>query len=131
FPHALDATGDPSDAIFATPIGNELIFDTALEAIAREKLGADDRADLLVLSMSANDYVGHGWGHESWEAWDALLRLDRRLGAFLAELDARVGAGRWAMIATSDHGASPMPESLDGGRITFQQVKDAANRAAI
>lgn len=131
FPHALDATADPSDAVFATPLGNDLVFDTATAAIDRERLGADASSDLLILSLSAHDYVGHGWGHESWEAWDMMLRIDRRLDRFLSDLDAKVGAGRWALIATSDHGACPMPESLRGGRITFQQIKDAANRAAI
>jgi hypothetical protein len=131
FPHALDATRDPADAIFATPLGNELVLDTATAAIDREHLGADVHADLLVISLSAHDYIGHGWGHESWEAWDTALRLDRRIDKFLTDLDAKVGAGRWAMIVTSDHGASPMPESLHGGRISFSQIKDAANRAAI
>lgn len=131
FPHALDATGRPAEAIFAAPIGNELVFDTATAAIDREQLGADARPDLLVLSLSAHDFIGHGWGHESWEAWDTALRLDRRLDRFLADLDGRVGAGRWAMIATSDHGASPMPESLHGGRISYAQIEDAANRAAV
>ncbi|TMQ10321.1 MAG: hypothetical protein E6J90_36500 [Deltaproteobacteria bacterium] len=131
FPHALDATPRPADAIFATPLGNELVFDTATEAIERERLGADGHPDLLIISLSAHDYVGHGWGQESWEAWDTVLRLDRRLDRFLADLDAKVGAGRWALIATSDHGAAPMPESLGGGRISFTQIKDSANRAAI
>jgi len=131
FPHALDRTKDPSDAIFATPFGNDLVLDTAGEAIDREQLGADAHPDLLVMSLSAHDYVGHGWGQESWEAWDMLLRLDRRLAAFLDELDRKVGAGRWSMVVTSDHGASPMPESQRGGRITYDQLKDAANRAAI
>ena len=130
FPHALDATKAPADAIHATPLGNDLVLDTATEAIAREQLGADDHADLLVVSLSAHDYIGHGWGQESWEAWDAMLRLDRRLAGFLAELDRAVGPQRWAMIATSDHGASPMPDAR-GGRITYSQIKDAANRAAI
>jgi len=131
FPHALDATKDPTQAIFATPLGNELVIDTATAAIDAEQLGADAHPDLLVISLSAHDYIGHGWGQESWEAWDTMLRLDRRLATFLADLDAKVGAGRWAMIVTSDHGASPMPESLHGGRISFDQIKDAANRAAI
>jgi len=131
FPHALDQTPSPADAIFAVPLGNDLVFDTATAAIDREQLGADDHADLLVVSLSAHDYIGHAWGHESWEAWDAELRLDRRLDRFLADLDVRVGAGRWALLATSDHGASPMPESLHGGRISYAQIKDAANRAAI
>jgi hypothetical protein len=131
FPHALDATKDPADAVFATPLGNDLVLDAAVAAIDGEQLGADAHADLLILSLSAHDYVGHGWGHESWEAWDMVLRLDRRLDRLLADLDAKVGAGRWAMIVTSDHGASPMPESLGGGRISYQQVKEAANRAAV
>src|SRR5262249_9039434 len=131
FPHALEATPDPSDAVFATPLGNDLVFDAATQAITEERLGDDASADLLILSLSAHDYVGHGWGQESWEAWDMMVRLDRRLDRFLADLDAKIGAARWAMIVTSDHGASPMPESLNGGRITFQQIKEAANRAAI
>jgi hypothetical protein len=131
FPHALDATKNPAEAIFATPLGNELVLDTATQALDAEALGADAHPDLLVVSLSAHDYIGHGWGQESWEAWDMILRLDRRLDRFLADLDAKVGAGRWAMIVTGDHGASPMPESLHGGRISFQQIKEAANRAAI
>ena len=131
FPHAIDATKDPANAIFATALANDLVIDTATEAIGAEHLGADPRPDLLVISLSAHDYIGHGWGQESWEAWDALLRLDRRLATFLGDLDAKVGAGRWAMIVTADHGASPMPESLHGGRISYKQIQDAANRAAI
>lgn len=131
FPHVPDASQEPSSAIFATPLGNELVMDTATAAIDAEQLGADAHPDLLVISLSAHDYIGHGWGQESWEAWDTMRRLDRRLAGFLADLDAKVGAGRWAMLVTSDHGASPMPESLQGGRITFQQIKEAASRAAI
>jgi hypothetical protein len=130
FPHALDQTPDPADAIFATPLGNELVFDLATAAIEHERLGADDRADLLVLSLSSHDYIGHAWGQESWESWDAVLRIDRRLASFLAGLDTTVGAGRWSMLVTSDHGASPMPESQRGGRISYAQIEDAANRAA-
>ena len=129
FPHALAATKDPAAAIFAVPLGNDLVLDTATRAIEAEHLGADDIPDLLVISLSANDYIGHGWGHESWEAWDELLRLDARLATFLADLD-RLVPGRWAMIATSDHGASPLPERVGGGRITFDALREAANNAA-
>jgi len=131
FPHELAKTPDAADAVFATPLGNQLVLETALAAVAGEQLGADDVADLLVVSLSAHDYVGHGWGQESWEAWDMILRLDQQLATFLGELDKRVGANRWAMIITSDHGASPMPERMQGGRITVDSIKDAANRAAI
>jgi len=132
FPHAAASTKDPADAIFAMPLGNDLVLDTAIAAIDGEQLGSRDTPDLLVVSLSALDYVGHGWGHESWEAWDMALRLDQRIGHFLDELDHKVGAGRWAMIVTSDHGASPLPERMPrGGRLHFEAVKDAANHAAI
>ncbi|MEO8705015.1 MAG: alkaline phosphatase family protein [Kofleriaceae bacterium] len=131
FPHDLAATKDPADAVFAVPLGNELVFATALAAIDGEHLGADATPDLLILSLSAHDYAGHGWGHESWESWDMTLRLDRQLADFLAALDTKIGANRWAMIVTSDHGASRLPERVDGGRITPEMLIDAANRAAI
>ncbi len=83
-----------------------------------------------MLSLSAHDIISHGWGQESWEAWDAMLRIDARLARFVDELDAKIGADRWAMIVTSDHGASPMPESLHGGRLRFSELQRAANHAA-
>lgn len=126
FPHDPGATKNPAATVLVSPLGNDLVLDAATFAISAEQLGADDTADLLVISFSANDYIGHAWGHESWEAWDELMRLDARLATFLDALDAKVGAGRWALIATSDHGASPMPK----GMVTYASIKDAANKAA-
>jgi hypothetical protein len=58
------------------------------------------------------------------------LRLDDQLATFMAALDAKVGAGQWAMIITSDHGASPMPDRMRGGRVLHSAIADAANNAA-
>ena len=126
FPHDPDTTKFPADAVFAMPLGNDLVLDTATHTIEQEHLGADATPDLLVISLSAHDYIAHGWGHESWEAWDAVLKLDARLGTFLADLD-RLVPGGWSMIATSDHGASPMPK----GRMTFEELLRSANAAAV
>jgi len=130
FPHDPAATKNPAETVFTTPLGNEVVFEVASAAIAGEHLGADRAPDLLVVSLSAHDYVGHGWGHESQEQWDLERRLDERLAGFLDDLDRQVGAGRWAMVITSDHGASPLPETLHGGRLTPEQVRVAANAAA-
>ena len=130
FPHDLGATKDPNDAIFAVPAGNDLVFDTGLAAIAGEHLGTHPSPDLLILSLSAHDFIAHAWGQESWESWDGDLRLDARLGQFLGELDRAVGAGAWGMIVTSDHGSSPMPERSGGGRIKYSELQKAANDAA-
>lgn len=132
FPHDLGATPAPAKALIVTPLANELVLDVATAALDAEQLGADDIPDLLVVSLSANDYLGHAWGHESQESWDEMLRLDARLATFLDALDARAGKGRWAMVLTSDHGAAPTPETLpDGGRISYASIKEAANNAAI
>ena len=130
FPHDPQTTKDPADAIYAMPLGNDVVLDLATEAIAREHLGTHARPDLLVVSLSAHDYVGHAWGQESWEQWDMELRLDARLAQLADALDRAVGAGNWGMILTSDHGASPMPETMHGGRMTFHQIETAANNAA-
>ena len=130
FPHDPAATKNPADAVFAMPLGNQLELEVASEAITGEHLGADAAPDLLVVSLSAHDYVGHGWGHESLEEWDLDRRLDESLAQFMASLDEKVGPDRWAMIVTSDHGASPLPEALGGGRLTPDQVRAAANAAA-
>jgi hypothetical protein len=130
FPHDPAATKDPAMAIYAMPAGNQAVLDTALAAIKGEQLGTDKSPDLLVLSLSAHDWVGHGWGHESWEMWDLELRLDQQLGQFMTALDQMVGSDRWSMIVTSDHGASPLPETINGGRLTFDQIRTAANNAA-
>lgn len=130
FPHDIAATKRPVEAIVATPLGNQLVLDTALAAIAGEHLGDDDVPDLLVVSLSAYDYIAHGWGHESWEVWDAALRLDEQLKEFLAALDRQVGAQRWAMLVTSDHGGGPLPELVGAGRLRYDQIKQLCEAAA-
>jgi hypothetical protein len=131
FPHNIDQTREPADALVATPLGNEIVLTTALAAIDGEHLGFDDTPDLLIVSLSSYDYIAHAWGQESWEVWDTALRLDRQLATFLDGLDREVGAGRWAMIMTSDHGGAPLPELVNGGRMQFEQLQSLANQAAI
>ena len=130
FPHDPQKTHAPGKALLAMPIGNDLVLDLATHAIEAEHLGRHAAPDLLVIALSAHDYIGHGWGQESWEMWDAELRLDARLDRLLGDLDRLVGAGRWAMIVTGDHGASPLPERVGGGRLTSGEILAAANNAA-
>jgi predicted AlkP superfamily pyrophosphatase or phosphodiesterase len=130
FPHDPQTTKDPAHSLLATPVGNDIVLDTATHAIEAEQLGKHARTDLLVVSLSTHDYVGHGWGQESWEMWDLTLRLDHRLDQMLGDLDRLVGPGKWAMVVTADHGASPLPEKARGGRLTPEQILTAANNAA-
>jgi len=121
--------------LYESPVANELVITAALAALSGEKLGQDDVPDLLCLSFSANDTVGHTFGPESVEARDTLLRLDEQLGRLLAVLDERVGAGRYAFLLSADHGVAPSPEMArargkDAGRGIFHlRAKSAANAA--
>lgn len=138
FPHAPADTPNPARAVINTPLGNDLVLEAAVAALAGEGLGADAEPDLLVVSLSAHDYVGHAFGLDSWEAWDAWLRLDASLTGFLDALDAAAGPGRWALALTSDHGAPPLPErrhavgepAATGARVTYEEIEAAAERAA-
>jgi predicted AlkP superfamily pyrophosphatase or phosphodiesterase len=115
FPHVV--TGgmkSPSrmfyKALDYTPFANDILVAFAEEAIANEKLGADATPDVLSVSFSANDYVGHRFGPYSQEAMDMTLRIDRQIGSLLDFVDAHVGLQNTLVVFTADHGASPVPE---------------------
>lgn len=95
-----------------TPAVDAMILALARDAIDARGLGRDDVPDLLALGLSQTDYVGHRWGPHSQEQLDNLLKLDRALGAFFDALDHTVGAGRWSLALTSDHGVLTVPEFL-------------------
>ena len=136
FPHSLAESGEAAKAIRATPWGTQIVFDGAVAAIEGEALGQDDTPDLLALTFSSHDYAGHYWGQESWERLDLLLDLDQRLGELLDELDRRIGKDHYAVVVSSDHGATPMVEqSVAAGkkarRVLVADIVAAANRAAV
>jgi arylsulfatase A-like enzyme len=128
FPHPFpvvptkkDPTGMRNyyDAVSASPAGNELLLALATVAIEKEQLGKGEATDLLCLSFSSNDLVGHTWGPDSQEVFDITLRSDALVKELLDFLDARVGKGRYVVAVTADHGVSPIPE------VARQQGKDA------
>lgn len=115
FPHSLKAgLAKPGPAYYAamlnSPYGNELLLELALRAIDAERLGQDETTDLLCLSFSSNDLIGHCWGPDSQEVLDVTLHSDRLMKRLLNHLDARVGRGRYVVVISSDHGICPIPE---------------------
>jgi arylsulfatase A-like enzyme len=98
------------DALFNSPYGNDLLFELVKAAIVAEELGKDDVTDLLSVSFSSNDAVGHVWGPDSQEVLDVTLRSDRMMAEFLAFLDTQVGKGKYVLVITADHGVCPLPE---------------------
>jgi predicted AlkP superfamily pyrophosphatase or phosphodiesterase len=95
-----------------TPFMNDVLIDFVYEALANEKLGQRGVTDLLCVSFSANDYIGHLYGPDSHEIMDNMVRMDRLLAEFFARLDATVGLDKCTIVLTADHGVAPMPERV-------------------
>ena len=100
-----------------TPFGNTLTLDLARAAIEGEQLGSDEETDLLAISCSCTDYIGHQTGTHAIETEDTYLRLDQALANFLAYLDQKVGRGNYLVFLTADHGAMNNARFLQDRRI--------------
>ncbi len=100
-----------------TPFGNSLTFDMAKAAIDGEQLGADDETDLLAVSCSSTDYIGHQVGTHAVETEDTYLRLDKAIADFLSYLDAKIGKGNYLVFLSADHGAMNNARFLQDRRI--------------
>ena len=129
FPHDLAAAKSPAKVLLHTPFADTIVFDTAIAALDALELGADDVPDLLAISFNAHDYAGHLWGPDSWEVLDLTLRFDEALGEFFKTLDRRVGTGNWAVVLTSDHGATPIVDRGKGRRIKSSEITEAIEAA--
>lgn len=129
FPHSPARSTDPYATVRATPGSNDYTLELGAHAVEALQMGEDDVPDLLAISISAIDYIGHFFGPDSWEYADALLRADRSLGAFYERLAARTDV---AFVLTADHGVAPLPEreTLTHGRLDRILVKDTAEQAA-
>jgi predicted AlkP superfamily pyrophosphatase or phosphodiesterase len=109
-------------AIDASPFGNELIEGFAEAALAGERLGQRGVTDILTVSFSSNDYVGHATGPDSPEVHEISVATDKLLDKLLQAVDRRVGLANVLVVLTADHGVAPLPEvnasrKMPGGRI--------------
>jgi len=91
--------------VYYSPFIDELTLAIAERAITERDLGRGRAPDLLCVSLSAVDTVGHRWGPFSQEVRDTLMRIDRELGKFLAMLDKRCS---YRLAVTADHGVLPL-----------------------
>lgn len=126
--------GSLYEAVYGSPFGSELLLEFATEALTRERLGQRGVTDLLSVSFSSNDAVGHTFGPDSPQVHDMAVRTDRLLGALLARIDKLVGLQHTIVALTADHGVAPLPEtlrqrSMPGGRLTSRNVFDPIQEA--
>ena len=120
FPYDLATLKDENggyDILKTTPFGNSLTTDFAIEALKGEQLGSDDITDVLTVSYSCTDYVGHNFGVNSKEIEDTYIRLDKDLERFFNALDKQVGKGNYSVFLTADHAAVNVPAYLESVKI--------------
>jgi hypothetical protein len=133
FPHPLD---QPQFLGLwqVSPFEDAYLGRLGMAAVDEYKLGQGEKTDLLSISFSALDAVGHSFGPESHEVQDTLARLDQQIGTLLTHLDETVGHGKYVVALTADHGVAPIPEQArqngeDAGRLDMDAIRTAIERS--
>ncbi len=136
FPHPFSGTtkGNFKDLWEESPYSDAYLGAMAAAAIRDFRLGQRNVPDFLGVSFSATDLVGHSFGPDSHEVQDVLTRLDRTLGHLLTTLDATVGAGKYALALSADHGVATVPEAAlaagrPAGRVPLGRVRTTVEKA--
>ncbi len=127
FPHPLDARSS-RNLLSCTPMMSQYLVQLAETAARELHVGEDDIPDLVALSVSGTDASGHVFGPGSWEYVDHLIKADRAVGAWLARLEQ---TSSLAVLITSDHGVSPLPETRasGAGRLFPERLEQTIERA--
>ena len=125
FPYNLSQfSGKDYSKISGTPFGNNLLFEAAKATISAEQLGKKEATDFICISFSSTDYVGHGFGPNSWELLDTYIRMDEILNNLLQYLDKTIGENQYSLFLTSDHAGAHVPEFLQKHRINGGRMDD-------
>jgi predicted AlkP superfamily pyrophosphatase or phosphodiesterase len=141
FPHKLTGDANAPDSSYKaqwerSPFADAYIGRFATALVKALELGKHESTDVLAISFSTPDMVGHTFGPRSHEVQDIFAHLDKTIGALFDELDAYVGKGQWVAGLTADHGVTPIPEQLvaegkDAGRISGGAIIDAVEQALL
>lgn len=102
-------SAEPYANIPSSPWGNEMVERFAEAAIDGEKLGQRNATDLLTVSFSSNDYIGHKVGPDAPEVRDMAIRVDAQLGKLFDLIDRKIGLQNTIIVLTADHGVSSTP----------------------
>jgi predicted AlkP superfamily pyrophosphatase or phosphodiesterase len=119
------------EVIGSTPFANDYQLQFAKELVLYEKLGAGPATDLLVISLSANDILGHQVGPDSPQMRSMALELDRQLAEFFGFLGHQVGMANVWMALSADHGIAPLPEFAKTLRLPAANLDTKALREQI
>lgn len=124
FPHYFTSSGGKNYYPFrGSPYGNTFTLDFATKLISQEKIGATGQTDMLCISISSTDYIGHRFGPQSPEVQDTYLRLDTDLATFFQMLDNTIGKNDYVLFLSADHGAPQTPDFLKESKLPGGNVQ--------
>lgn len=107
----------PGFDIKTSNLGVTMTFKMAEAALENEQLGKHETTDMLCVSVSSTDAIGHTYGTRGKENHDVYMQLDRDLAHFLTALDNQVGRGNYLLFLTADHGAAHNPNLMNSHKI--------------
>jgi len=127
FPYNLkEFIGKDYGKIANTPYGNDLVVEMAKQALINEHLGADSITDMLAISFSSPDYIGHAFGPDSWETLDGYIKLDETMAGLFTFLDQKVGKDNYTVFLTADHAVANIPAFAKKHNIPGDNYDDGA-----
>ncbi len=139
FPYVMNAGEEkPGPKFYAgfeySPFASEYLAEFAKAAIEAEHLGEDQFADLLSVSFSSPDLIGHAFGPDSQEIVDAYIRLDQTIADLLGFIDRKVGLANTLIAVSGDHGVCPVPEysksiGFDAERVSGNRLIELVTKA--
>jgi len=94
-----------------------ITVDMAIATLDGEQLGQGNETDMLCVSFSQTDVIGHKWGTRGEHTDEAYLQLDKDLARFFAALDSKVGKGNYIVFLTADHGAAHNSQFMENNRL--------------
>jgi hypothetical protein len=119
------------EVIGSTTFGNEYEFEFAKELMVYENVGRGPATDLLAISLSPNDILGHQVGPDSPEMHQMALDLDRELADFINFLGHQVGLADVWIALSADHGVSSLPDAVKKLRIPAANLEAGKIEAQI
>ena len=128
FPHIVPSTPDSAAGFLPNfPWIDEVTLAFAIDGMQELQLGSGPQTDILAISLSATDAVGHAFGPDSRELHDHILQLDRMVGVFLDSLFRLRDSTRVVIALTADHGVAPYPrvrEQLGRGAAVYLESRE-------
>ncbi len=107
----------PGTDVKTTAAGVTKTFEMAEALLENENIGTDEVTDLLAISISSTDAIGHAYGTRGKENKDAYMELDRQLAHFFQVLDNKVGRGNYLLFLSADHGGAHNPNVLKANKM--------------